>query len=118
MRKRKMILLDKEHPSALKSINNLALVLRDHGKYELIQEQGRELHRSTRCPENQPQAWKRNTRSMNIAFWSERCWCGKKEQAEEMHRRALGLRQMVLGRGQSASSHTGEHEKPGAGGEQ
>ena len=44
MRKRKKVLLGKEHPSALTSINNLALVLRNHGKYELIQEHGRELY--------------------------------------------------------------------------
>ena len=43
-RKRKKMLLGKEHPSILTSIKNLALVLRNHGKYELIQEQGRELH--------------------------------------------------------------------------
>jgi Tetratricopeptide repeat len=38
---------------------------------------------------------------------------GKKEQAEEMHQRALGLREMVLGRG-----HPSEHEEPGSGAEQ
>ena len=43
VRKRKKMLLGKEHPLTLASINNLALVLRNHGKYELIQEQGREL---------------------------------------------------------------------------
>jgi hypothetical protein len=48
VRKRKRMLLGKEHPSTLTSINNLALVLRNHVKYELTQEQYRELHRSTR----------------------------------------------------------------------
>jgi hypothetical protein len=43
-RKRKKMLLGKDHPSTLTSINNLVLVLRNHGKYELIQEQVRELH--------------------------------------------------------------------------
>jgi len=38
------MLLGKDHPSTLTSINNLALVLRSHGKYELIQEQSRELY--------------------------------------------------------------------------
>lgn len=43
-RERKKMLLGKGHPSILTSINNLALVLRSYGKYELIQEQRRELH--------------------------------------------------------------------------
>jgi hypothetical protein len=52
VRKRKRMFLGKEHPSTLTSINNLALVLRNHVKYELTQEHYRELHRSTRSPEN------------------------------------------------------------------
>jgi Tfp pilus assembly protein PilF len=82
-------MLGKEHPSILASMNNLASVLSDQGKYE----QAEEMHRQTLMLKEMVLS-KEHTSTltgMNNLTWvlSDQ---GKYEQMEEMHRQALGLR--------------------------
>ena len=85
----------KEHPNALVSMNNLAIVLSKQGKYEQAEEMHRQALglRETVLGKEHPDA----LRSMNnlAAVLSNQ---GKYEQAEEVHRQALGLRETVLGK--------------------
>jgi tetratricopeptide (TPR) repeat protein len=85
----------KEHPSTLMSMNNLATVLRDQGKYEQAEEMYRQALRlrETILGKEHPDTL---TSVDNLALLLS-CQ-GKYEQAEEMHRQTIRLRETILGK--------------------
>ena len=84
-----------KHPSTLSSMNNLAVVLSDQGKYEQAEDMSRQALglRETVLGKEHPSTL---TSMNNLA--SVLSNQGKYEQAEEMHRQALRLSEMVLGK--------------------
>jgi tetratricopeptide (TPR) repeat protein len=84
-----------EHPSTLTSMNNLARVLSDQGKYEQAEEMHRQVLRlsETVLGKEHPDTLS----SMNNLAEVLSCQ-GKYEQAEEMHRQVLRLSETVLGK--------------------
>src|SRR2546423_8339675 len=88
-------MLGKEFPSTLTSINNLAAVLRDQGKYDLAEEMYRQGLRlcETILGQDHPSTL---TSTSNLALVLR--GQGKYEQAEETYRQALGLIETVLGK--------------------
>jgi tetratricopeptide (TPR) repeat protein len=89
------MVLGKEHPSTLTSMNDLASVLSDQGKYEQAEEMHRQALglRETMLGKEHPSTL---TSMNNLA--SVLRGQGKYEQAEEIHRQALGLRETMLGK--------------------
>ena len=85
----------KEHPHTLTSMNNLALVLGNRGKYEQAEEMHRQVLglKETVLGKEHPDT----LASMNNLAWVLRNQ-GKYEQAEETHRQVLGLIEMMLGK--------------------
>jgi tetratricopeptide (TPR) repeat protein len=87
-------ILGEGHPSTLASMSNLAVVLRDQGKYEQAEEMQRQalgLH-ETALGKDHPDTL-RCMNSLALVLRGQ----GKYEQAEEMHRQALGLQETALG---------------------
>jgi tetratricopeptide (TPR) repeat protein len=89
------LVLGKEHPDTLRSMNNLANVLGDQGKYE----QAEEIYRQT-LRLNETVLGKEHPDTLasmnNLAIVLREQ--GKYEQAEEMHRQTLKLSETVLGK--------------------
>ena len=87
--------LDKEHPSTLGSMNNLAIVLGIQGKYE----EAEQMHRQTlmlmkkMLGEKHPSTLD-SMNNLAIVLRSQ----GKYEEAEQMHRQTLELKKKVLGK--------------------
>ena len=85
--------LDKEHPSTLGSMNNLAIVLDSQGKYE----EAEQMHRQTLMLKKKMLGEKHSSTldSMNNLAEVLR-YQGKYDEAESMHRQTLMLKKKML----------------------
>ena len=88
-------ILGKEHPSTLKSMNNLASVLSSQGNYEeaeRIHRQALALYETVLGKEHPSTLTSMNNLASVLSSQ------GKYEEAERIHRQALALRERVLGK--------------------
>jgi tetratricopeptide (TPR) repeat protein len=85
----------KEHPDTLASMNNLATVLSNQGKYEQAEEIHRQALRLRETVLGKEHPATLGSMNNLAEVLSDQ---GKYEQAEGMHRQALKLRETVLGK--------------------
>ena len=88
-------MLGKEHPSTLRSMNNLASVLSSQGKYDEAEEMHRQaLALTERVLGKEHPDTLTSINNLALVLSSQ----GKYDEAEEMHRQELALTERVLGK--------------------